>query len=126
LDSLRAALADLEERLSRLEAGPGYAEDEEDGLTEDMDIDTDVDQGLGRRDIGGDFDPSDPRSAAPRRDDRSRYIDRFRRDYNNKCERDGVYDFDIAAYVDARGIKGASPEETAEKTISRYRKYMGR
>jgi hypothetical protein len=132
LDSIRRALADIEERLSRLEAsGPGDAEDLEDlydGWTEDedMDIDTDVDQGLGRRNIGDDFSPSDPRSAAPRRDDRSRFIDRFKKDYDRKVERDGVYGGDIAEYADSIQINDTSPEDVSQKTVARYRRHMGR
>jgi hypothetical protein len=136
LDSIRRALADIEERLSSLEASGRYDEDED--LVDDDDLEgpsDDPDQGLGRHDIDMDAGPSrrrplgvgleadDPRMGP--RDPRSRFIDRFRRDYNNKVERDGIYGGDIAAYADARGIKGASPEETAEKTISRYRRHMG-
>jgi hypothetical protein len=135
LDRIRESLRAIEERLSDLEAaGPGDSDWTDDELSwterpedENMDIDTDVDQGLGRRNIGAeDFSPSDPRSAAPRRDDRSKYIDRFKQDYARKVERDGVYGGDIAEYADSRQIKGTSPEDVASRTIARYRRHMGR
>jgi hypothetical protein len=86
---IREMLEDLEERIASLEAsGPGYDADDDEDLVDDDDLEGEdgrIDMGLGKG-----LDADDPRMG-PRRDERTRAINRFRRAYDQMYERDCIF-----------------------------------